>query len=115
MVKMRDAMVVVVVVGALERPYWLFLLTMEVCGVVAMVLVCVGVAMQEAIICIYLKSCWQVCRTFAMWDLVVDYRLSFGVWVGYCGANSAGCHVVVGGMQWWEGGRESLARWHYWV
>ena len=29
--EMRDAMVVVVVVGALERPYWLFLLTIEVC------------------------------------------------------------------------------------
>ena len=50
--EMRDAMVVVVVVGALERPYWLFLLTMEV--VVATVLVGVGVAMQEAMICMYI-------------------------------------------------------------
>ena len=50
--EMRDAMVVVVVVGALERPYWLFLLTMEV--VVAMVLVGVGVVMQETMICMYI-------------------------------------------------------------
>ena len=50
--EMRDAMVVVVVVGALERPYWLFLLTIEV--VVAMVLVGVGVLMQEAMICMYI-------------------------------------------------------------